>query len=581
MPQALIKVNAVVGSNTDLPINVLVALDNQNTGGELTYRWAMLDEPPGALDALSSLVIQAPTFTPKKEGTYLLELVVNEFLPTEARDRVVCAVRQVKTNFRVPAAGEDTEADASDGWATSVDVMLRAFDAVRADPGLFIAKVEGTPIPSLVRGNLVRFSTSELLLSGLPGEQRIGRVRRDTALNQTIYRNLGIIEGSPFGGVAWGDGAFVFARREGLVRDVPVVGIPPVGFPVYVDDLGTLSKQPGTNWRRVGTVAAQLTPPNFDIVMDNLGPDDGQNRAVIFATVAADQNNYAPTGVEQASTLVLTPTVATRTITGLANVDGVLNHGPWRKTIINASTTQGLVLSHEDVLSLAAQRFLCPSAISFTLAPLGAVEIEYDRTAARWRVLATTASVAFGVPVDVGQLNAAGVSVSSARADHVHNHAAQPLNAAASLHHAAATTVLNGFMSAADKTKLDGISPNPLTLIGAYGANMAGADVGKHLEAQSTSGGAKAAALSSDNSIEAPFDGTIRKLAWSSVAADATTQLKINIAGVVASTHLLTGTAGVLTIAVAVLAGELVAVEFDAGTGPGRTTVQLYAARTP
>lgn len=59
-------------------------------------------------------------------------------------------------------------------------------------------------------------------------------------------------------------------------------------------------------------------------------------------------------------------------------------------------------------------------------------------------------------PVDVGTGNAEGTSTSFARADHVHDHANQPGGTL----HAVATGALAGFMSAADKTKLDALITN-------------------------------------------------------------------------------------------------------------------------
>lgn len=55
-------------------------------------------------------------------------------------------------------------------------------------------------------------------------------------------------------------------------------------------------------------------------------------------------------------------------------------------------------------------------------------------------------------PQSVGLLASAGVSVDASRADHVHPHG--NLSASGAFH-AAATTSINGFMSSADKTKLD------------------------------------------------------------------------------------------------------------------------------
>ncbi len=59
-----------------------------------------------------------------------------------------------------------------------------------------------------------------------------------------------------------------------------------------------------------------------------------------------------------------------------------------------------------------------------------------------------------GNPVAVGSANSAGVGTTYARLDHVHDHG----NQAGGALHADATTLAAGFMSAADKVKLDGIT---------------------------------------------------------------------------------------------------------------------------
>lgn len=61
--------------------------------------------------------------------------------------------------------------------------------------------------------------------------------------------------------------------------------------------------------------------------------------------------------------------------------------------------------------------------------------------------------IAAGTPVNVGTANAAGSASTAARSDHVHAHG----NQTSATLHAVATTGANGFMSSADKTKLDGI----------------------------------------------------------------------------------------------------------------------------
>lgn len=59
--------------------------------------------------------------------------------------------------------------------------------------------------------------------------------------------------------------------------------------------------------------------------------------------------------------------------------------------------------------------------------------------------------LAYAIPVQIGTSNFIGAAESFALSDHIHSHGAQTSGTL----HAAATTSVNGFMSAADKTKLD------------------------------------------------------------------------------------------------------------------------------
>ena len=63
-------------------------------------------------------------------------------------------------------------------------------------------------------------------------------------------------------------------------------------------------------------------------------------------------------------------------------------------------------------------------------------------------------AIATAIVVTIGTANAQGSSSAFARADHVHNHGAQT----DPTHHALVTTIANGFMSAADKVKLNAIT---------------------------------------------------------------------------------------------------------------------------
>jgi phage-related tail fiber protein len=81
-----------------------------------------------------------------------------------------------------------------------------------------------------------------------------------------------------------------------------------------------------------------------------------------------------------------------------------------------------------------------------------------------------THSIAAGIPVAVGIANSAGVATTFARSDHVHDHGTQSSGTL----HAAATTSVSGFLSATDKTRLDGMATGAAAL-----ASTAPSDVTK------------------------------------------------------------------------------------------------------
>ena len=96
--QADIEFNGTAASDEDLPINTLVQLSNNDLGDETTYLWELVSQPVGAADALSATNIKAPTLTPRKEGTYLLQLTVDATFPTEVVDRKIFRIRQLKSD---------------------------------------------------------------------------------------------------------------------------------------------------------------------------------------------------------------------------------------------------------------------------------------------------------------------------------------------------------------------------------------------------------------------------------------------------------------------------------------------------
>jgi PKD domain len=226
--RALIQVNGVDGSNDNVPIATLVTLNNDGNGGELTYLWTIIDQPEGATDSLSSTVIQNPTFTPNKEGTYKLSLVVNQNLADESDTTAIVAVRQLKSFQRVPAATETFEDSAQTGWKHSVNQQLIELDSVQGDANRIVAYASA----SCALGMVVQFSGVQVIKSGLPGQTTVSQVAPLATGTIATGVSFGVIEASVAGGAIPSN--LVYVRALGLVGH-SFTGSPAVGDPVYVD----------------------------------------------------------------------------------------------------------------------------------------------------------------------------------------------------------------------------------------------------------------------------------------------------------------------------------------------------------
>lgn len=255
MAQALITINAVTGSNppngTALVIDTVVALDNINNGGEVSYLWEFLDRPEGSTATFSSSTVQNPTFTPDCEGTYLIRLTVNAALSTESVNTVIAAISQMKSGIRIPAAGETTEEDTARGWAEDVNRGMQLLDSLRADPGY----ITGYAGAALARGQVVYISGMTLIKAGLPDEEYIPTFNKALANNASrMLLPLYIVQNLIDGGTSVLANNIFYARDKGICGPIATLSST-AGTPVYVSDTGTLSLTPGTNPRRVGTIA--------------------------------------------------------------------------------------------------------------------------------------------------------------------------------------------------------------------------------------------------------------------------------------------------------------------------------------
>jgi len=272
MPQAQIEINAVVGSDTDLPINTLVQLSNNDIGGELTYEWSILDQPTGAADLLSNPAIENPTFTPKKEGTYLIQLIVNKTLPDEDTDTVVAAVKLLKSRERVPAAGEQTEASTSRGWAVDVNQFLRAIDDALAAPVTIVGV--NADVSPMAKGTVIRVTSGQTIKSGLPGQEIVpGFVPAPATVGTNVDELLAVVESGVDGANPVPVGALLRARALGRIASI-ALGAGSVGDRVFVSDSATISTTPGTNQRQIGSIMS-ISGVNRDIWIEGTQGGEG------------------------------------------------------------------------------------------------------------------------------------------------------------------------------------------------------------------------------------------------------------------------------------------------------------------
>lgn len=287
MVQALITINGTPGSDDDLPINTLVTLGNQNNGGEVSYLWSIVNQPPGTADTLSATNVLAPTFTPKKEGTYLLRLVVNQSLASETYDQAIVAIRFLKSYQRAPAAGETDEDDLSNGWETAVNNVIRDVDDLLL--GTDIAAVADVGIAI---GNIVYINGESTIKSGLPGEELLPLV--SLADPPSDVSAIGVVTQAADGGAVT-TGTIVRVRFQGLVT---IADTFTPGDLVYLDDTTGTFASSGS--RPVGLCTSSsggsssiyVSPMLGTVFSDMLANGTGRNPTEIVVNGPIDRDSF-------------------------------------------------------------------------------------------------------------------------------------------------------------------------------------------------------------------------------------------------------------------------------------------------
>ena len=247
MSRAIIRINAVDGSNRALPLNVVVNLSNNGDGNEATYLWSIQDKPEGSAAALSSTTAAAPTFTPDLPGSYLVRLVTDDNLATEDRDQVIAGVLRLRTATRTPAAGETVEASAARGWAEDRNRSIALIEDRLAGRGNIEVCRNASGL-SLAPGTIVVVTGTADVGNGL----LVPTFVRASAAVQATCGAVGVLLGTLDAAANVADAALGRVCFGGLVSGIDLTGAAAQQVGYVADAAGTHSLTAGTVTRSLG-----------------------------------------------------------------------------------------------------------------------------------------------------------------------------------------------------------------------------------------------------------------------------------------------------------------------------------------
>ncbi len=103
---------ADAGVDQNLPTSSLVTLDGSGShdtdGDVLTYNWSVISKPAGSTASLSSTTLVNPTFTADMDGTYILQLIVNDGSLNSLANSVIVTA-STANSVPVARAGADAQ----------------------------------------------------------------------------------------------------------------------------------------------------------------------------------------------------------------------------------------------------------------------------------------------------------------------------------------------------------------------------------------------------------------------------------------------------------------------------------------
>jgi len=188
--------------------------------------WAVLDVPKGtSFDAAWFNTNTAswpnvntfPTvtnFVPDKEGTWLFRCTNSD----GTVDEVAVGVRHQRTDIRVPAAGETTEANSTRGWAEDRNDDLDVFDDLVTSGGIQLCRFVSASVGAA--GTMVQFNGAVYDINPTSGATEfVPVVEPASNTNPGIGRYLGVIKAKKDGTTtSIANESLVWVSRAGMVE---------------------------------------------------------------------------------------------------------------------------------------------------------------------------------------------------------------------------------------------------------------------------------------------------------------------------------------------------------------------------
>ena len=144
----------------------------------------------------------------------------------------------------------------------------------------------------------------------------------------------------------------------------------------------TTTIQAGSGGLNLGiTSASAVNIGNTSQVTDLRGGWRTTSEISPAALPSGNTNDYNPTGLGTAAIIRLQGNATTSVLTGI-----VAQNNARRILLVNVSTN-AITLSNQNAASAAANRFACPNAANYSIQQQAAVEIFYDATTQRWRLV--------------------------------------------------------------------------------------------------------------------------------------------------------------------------------------------------